>query len=155
MNAVCASMVQSASLESHHHCDEDGVSLYPHYHALYSNPRLYPSNRRYCYLFGDYKYKHETDKVLKRKYGSGAGEPMLAEFALRPIWELYENISLAASVAGLKSEIFTDGRYDHLVTTALNNNGNNKNEGSKITAKTQGMDQVLSSIQIGRQHLSY
>ena len=75
--------------------------------------------------------------------------------AKRPIWELYENISLAASVAGLKSEIFTDGRYDHLVTTALNNNGNNKNEGSKITAKTQGMDQVLSSIQIGRQHLSY
>eukprot|EP00956_Cyclotella_meneghiniana_P032722 scaffold91012_cov40-Cyclotella_meneghiniana.AAC.1 len=42
-----------------------------------------------------------------------------------------------------------NGRYDHLVTAALNNNGNNKNEGSKVTAKTQGMDQVLSSIQIG------
>eukprot|EP00956_Cyclotella_meneghiniana_P034727 scaffold107879_cov23-Cyclotella_meneghiniana.AAC.2 len=41
------------------------------------------------------------------------------------------------------------GRYDHLVTAALNNNGNTKNEGSEVTAKTQGMDQVLSSIQIG------
>jgi ribosome assembly protein 1 len=55
------------------------------------------------YLFGDYKYKEETNKVLKWKQGqgSGGGEPMFAEFALAPLWEIYEGVSQAATSIGL------------------------------------------------------
>lgn len=92
------------------------------------------------YLFGDYKYKHETGKVLKWKQNQG--EPMFAEFALKPIWEVYENISMSACSVGLKSEIFTDGRYNYLSLESSNTSG-------KITASTDGMNLVLSSIQVG------
>ena len=67
---------------------------------------------------------------------------MFAEFALRPIWEVYENISMGACSVGLKSEIFTDGRYEYAASNGT------KNEG-RITATTDGMDQVLASIQVG------
>ena len=92
------------------------------------------------YLFGDYKYKHDTSKVLKWKQNQG--DPMFAEFALRPIWDVYENISMGACSVGLKTEIFTDGRYNYV------SSGNSSN-GGKITATTAGMDLILSSIQVG------
>lgn len=92
------------------------------------------------YLFGDYKYKHETGKVLKWK--PNQGEPMFAEFALRPIWEVYGNISMGACSVGLKSDIFTDGRYNYAAP-------NDKHKEGKITATTDGIDQVLLSIQAG------
>ncbi|KAL3792868.1 hypothetical protein HJC23_004793 [Cyclotella cryptica] len=106
------------------------------------------------YLFGDYKYKHETGKVLKWKHSqshaaaSGGGEPMFAEFALRPLWEVYEHVSMAACSLGIKSELFSDGRYAQY-SSSNGSRANAKGFEGKITATTSGMDQVLSSIQVG------
>jgi ribosome assembly protein 1 len=96
------------------------------------------------YLFGDFKYK--DGKVLKWKSDSD-GEPLFAEFALRPIWEMYEGVAAAAAVCGCSSELLTDGRG------ALSSSSVplKKKAGieEKIKANTPGMDQVLAAMQTG------
>jgi ribosome assembly protein 1 len=57
------------------------------------------------YLFGDFKIKDE--KVLKWKQGSEQ-VPLFAQYALQPIWDLYESVAGAASAAGLGSILFAD-----------------------------------------------
>jgi ribosome assembly protein 1 len=47
------------------------------------------------YLFEDTKYNARTGKVLKWKQQGnggvgGSGAPMFVEYALRPLWEVYE-----------------------------------------------------------------
>ncbi|KAK1741717.1 elongation factor 2 family protein [Skeletonema marinoi] len=87
------------------------------------------------YLFGDFKYNAETGKVLKWKQsGNSSGEPMFAEYALAPLWEIYEGVSQAAASVGLKTQ---------------NGNTGKKTENAKILASTSGMDRVLAAIQIG------
>ncbi|KAL7497726.1 hypothetical protein ACHAWT_009323 [Skeletonema menzelii] len=95
------------------------------------------------YLFGDFKYNAETGKVLKWKQaGTASGEPMFAEYALAPLWEIYEGVSQAAASVGLKSELFA-------YNSAQNENTGKKTETGKILANTSGMDRVLAAIQIG------
>eukprot|EP00980_Cylindrotheca_fusiformis_P027850 scaffold22560_cov135-Cylindrotheca_fusiformis.AAC.61 len=88
-------------------------------------------------LFGDFKYK--GDKILKWKHDSGE-DPLFAQFALQPIWDLYEGVATAASSSGIGSSLFSDGRISGTQKRA---------QQSKITAATPGMDRVLSTIQIG------
>jgi ribosome assembly protein 1 len=88
-------------------------------------------------LFGDFKYKGE--KLLKWKQDS-AEEPLFAQFALQPIWEIYEGVATAASACGLDSSLFADGRIGD------NQKGEYK---SRIKADTPGMDQVLATMQQG------
>ena len=98
------------------------------------------------YLFGDFKYNYKSGKVLKWKpSGGGSGEPMFAEFALAPLWEIYEGISQAASSVGMKSELFNNG---------MQNIATKKTEHAKIVATTSGMERVISSIQLGSTALS-
>jgi ribosome assembly protein 1 len=75
---------------------------------------------------------------------------MFAEFGLRPIWEVYENVSVAASSLGIKSELFSDGRYAQYSSSNGGTRANGKgSDEKKISATTSGMDHVLSSIQVG------
>lgn len=95
------------------------------------------------YLFGDFKYNSETGKVLKWKQsGGGSGAPMFAEYALAPLWEIYEGVSDAAISVGLKSELY-----------AFDGNGTStqgkKSENTKIEATTPGMERVISALQTG------
>jgi ribosome assembly protein 1 len=95
------------------------------------------------YLFGDFKYNTETGKVLKWKQsGNSSGEPMFAQYALAPLWEIYEGVSQAAASVGLKSELFAHN-------SVQNGNNSKKTENAKIQATTGGMDRVLAAIQIG------
>jgi ribosome assembly protein 1 len=59
------------------------------------------------YLFGDFKYKDE--KVLKWKTKS-VDSPSFAEYALQPIWEIYQGVASAADACGAVSSLFADGR---------------------------------------------
>ena len=96
------------------------------------------------YLFGDFKYNAETGKVLKWKQsGNSSGASMFAEFALAPLWEIYEGVSQAAASVGLKSELFAYNSVQN------GNNNSMKTEHSKIQASTSGMERVLAAIQIG------
>lgn len=92
------------------------------------------------YLFGDNKYNSQTGKMLKWKHsGGGSGEPMFAEYALQPIWEIYEGVSQAATSVGLKSEQFVDaGMAQH-----------KKKEHAKIEATTEGMERVITALHEG------
>ena len=92
------------------------------------------------YLFGDFKYK--DGKVLKWKQDN-AEEPLFAEFALQPLWEIYEGVAAAAAASGFSSELFADGRS----STAPRGVATRKEE--KIKADTPGMDQVLAAIRTG------
>ena len=95
------------------------------------------------YLFGDFKYNLETGKVLKWKQsGNSSGEPMFAEYALAPLWEIYEGVSQAAASVGLKSELFAHN-------SVQSGNNSKKAENVKILASTSGMDRVLAAIQVG------
>jgi hypothetical protein len=69
--------------------------------------------------------------------------PILAEFALQPIWDMCEGIASAAVVSGIGSTLFADGRMG---SSGDNHYGNNSN---KILAMTPGMDEVLHAMQIG------
>ncbi|GKY93738.1 hypothetical protein MPSEU_000340900 [Mayamaea pseudoterrestris] len=75
------------------------------------------------YLFGDYKLR-EQDKIVKWKQGGGGEDGTLfAEFALQPIWDVYQNVAVAAATLASSS--------------------------NRWTADTFGMDQVLQALQIG------
>ncbi|CAJ1934862.1 unnamed protein product [Cylindrotheca closterium] len=97
-------------------------------------------------LFGDFKCKEGDKKVLKWKHDS-SDDPLFAQYALQPIWEIYEGVATAAVSAGIGTSLFADGRI-----LSNNNNNNNTSAGkqpSKIKADTPGMDQVLEIAQIG------
>jgi len=176
MNAVCASMINSATLGRGGDpvaCDERreveemawnfdpvrgnvvfasalhgwGFTVPTLARSLFKTktiPMKPPMLRQY--LFGDFKYNGESGKVLKWKpSGGGSGEPMFAEFALAPLWEIYEGISQAASSVGMKSELFNNG---------MQNSANKKTEHAKIVATTSGMTRVITSIQLGSTALS-
>ena len=103
------------------------------------------------YLFGDTKYNAETGKVLKWKHQGGSGVPMFAEYALGPLWEVYEGVSRAAASAGLKSELFAAGGASLGTTTdgGIARNNERKTEHAKIEATTPGMERVVSALQAG------
>jgi ribosome assembly protein 1 len=102
---------------------------------------LKPMILKQC-LFGDFKFK--DSKVLKWKSGFSDDQPLFAEYALQPIWEIYEAIASASAACGAGSTLFADGRI-------LNNTNtqNSKPEKAKIQATTTGMDQVLALLQTG------
>ena len=110
-----------------------------------------PLMRRY--LFGDTKYNAETGKVLKWKHqGGSGGVPMFAEYALGPLWEVYEGVSRAAASAGLKSEPFAADGASFGTTTdndGIARNNKRKTEHAKIEATTPGMERVVSALQAG------
>jgi ribosome assembly protein 1 len=178
MNAVCASMLNSAAneaeVDSTYHTSEknnldDKRASFWNFDPIKGNvvfasalhgwgftvptlarslfksktiPMKPPLLRQY--LFGDFKYNTETNKVLKWKQsGNSTGEPMFAEFALAPLWEIYEGISQAAASVGLKSELFANN------SPLPNGCNGKKTENAKIQATTSGMERVLASIQIG------
>ena len=100
------------------------------------------------YLFGDFKYNSESGKVLKWKQNaSSSGVPMFAEFALAPLWEIYEGVSQAAMSVGMKSELYTD--YGSATANGSSNNQTQKSDHVKIEARTPGMERVISALQIG------
>lgn len=92
------------------------------------------------YLFGDYKYK--GGKILKWKASTDEADPLFAEFALQPIWSIYEGLAAAASAIGIGSNLFADGR-------ASINHTKGNNSDSKISSEAPGMDQVLETMQAG------
>lgn len=98
------------------------------------------------YLFADSKYNRESGKVLKWKQSgsSGSGIPMFAEYALGPLWDVYEGVSEAAISVGLKSELYAavnDG------TNGISHN--KKSDHAKIDANTAGMERVVSALLSG------
>lgn len=95
-----------------------------------------PGMLKQC-LFGDFKYKGE--KLLKWKHDA-IEEPLFAQFALQPIWDLYEGVATAACASGLGSSLFADGRIGDTQRQAKQ---------SRIKADTPGMDKVLSTLQKG------
>jgi translation elongation factor EF-G len=100
------------------------------------------------HLFGDFKYR--DGKVLKWKADSGDELPMFAEFALEPLWKVYEGVAAATAAIGLKSDLFADGRASLLSSsTGVHSKHNSENSDAKITSKTPGMDLVLQAMQSG------
>eukprot|EP00536_Pseudo-nitzschia_multiseries_P007005 jgi/Psemu1/194343/e_gw1.156.19.1 len=109
------------------------------------------------YLFGDFYYKHQQQKMMKLKANAKTNakananakteqqdqQPLFAEFGLQPLWEMYEGVASAASACGLGSCVFSDGR----IAGTTNNSGASEN--IKIEATTPGMDQVLRAMQVG------
>ena len=99
------------------------------------------------YLFGDFKYNTDSGKVLKWKQSgsSGAAEPMFAQYALAPLWEIYEGVSQAAASVGMKSELFFAGDGNNTQATCK------KSEYTtvKIEATTSGMERVIDALQMG------
>ena len=83
------------------------------------------------YLFGDFKYTPEG-KVLKWKGESDDLEPIFAQFALQPLWNIYEGVSNAILSAGLSND---DGR------------GSAKKNEYKL--KASQLQFVLSELQTG------
>jgi ribosome assembly protein 1 len=90
------------------------------------------------FLFGDYRFSDTKDKILKWKSGSNS-DPIFAEVALQPIWDMYEGVADAAATVGLKSSLFADGRGSAVI---------NKRD-AKIRADTPCMDRVLENLQMG------
>ena len=171
MNAVCAAMLNSAALDDDakcgsskrdHDAEENAWNFDPikgnvvFSSALHGWGFTVPALARSLfksktvqmkpplmrqYLFGDFKYNAETGKVFKWKQGGSRGEPMFAEFALAPVWEIYEGVSEAAASVGMKSELnsYGDG------TTTNNKKANN----AKVEATTPGMERIISALQTG------
>jgi ribosome assembly protein 1 len=103
-------------------------------------------------LFGDYKIKQDDDKVLKWKQqqqqqqqNGGESQPLFAEYALAPIWSLYEGVASAASAIGLVSDLFADGRMS---SNNMNTSGKDTNN-VKLTSSAPGMENVLQAMQVG------
>ena len=109
---------------------------------------LKPLVLRQC-LFGDFKYR--DDKVLKWKTESTHEMPLFAEYALQPLWHVYEGVASATSALGLQSELFADGRSSLLAnsTGAGARNKSKSQPDRKITSTTPGMDMVLQAMQSG------
>lgn len=57
------------------------------------------------YLFADCKYNKDTNKMMKWKPGSGHGSddnmPVFAEYALKPLWDIFEGVDTAGGVVGI------------------------------------------------------
>ncbi|KAL7545329.1 hypothetical protein ACHAWF_008678 [Thalassiosira exigua] len=171
MNAVCAAMLNSAAVdveESDNGHDREveesawnfdpvkgnvvfasalhgwGFSVPTLARSLFKSkavPLKPPLMRQY--LFGDFRYDAETGKVMKWKQSGGSGGPMFAEYALAPIWEIYEGVSQAASSVGMKSELFADGNVGNGARSGK------KTENTKIEATAPGMERVISAVQVG------
>lgn len=90
------------------------------------------------FIFGDYKLKDE--KVLKWKPDSG-DQSIFAEYALQPIWTIYEGVSTAASSLGVSSKNFED-RKDGSTYAGVMKEG-------KIRADSPGMQQVIEALSGG------
>ena len=71
---------------------------------------------------------------------------MFAEYALGPLWEVYEGVSRAAASVGLKSKLFADEALD--TTNGITYN-KRMLEHTKIEATTPGMEWVVSTLQAG------
>ena len=99
------------------------------------------------YLFGDFYYKAEKQKMMKLKVTVEQQNqlPLFSEYGLLPIWEIYEGVAAAAAACGLGSAIFSDGRMGDTTTNVHQKNNNN----IKIQATTPGMDQALQAMQVG------
>mmetsp|Transcript_36287 Transcript_36287/g.65335 ORF Transcript_36287/g.65335 Transcript_36287/m.65335 type:complete len:1104 (-) Transcript_36287:229-3540(-) len=169
INAICAAMLNSAALDDEESDNKDARDAIWNFDPIEGNnvvfasalhgwgftiptlarslfksktvPLKPPLMRKY--LFGDFKYNSETGKVLKWKSNGGSGEPMFAQYALAPLWEIYEGVSEAAVAVGMKSELFEYG------TVANGTNQNKKSENAKIEATTPGMERVVSALQVG------
>jgi ribosome assembly protein 1 len=98
------------------------------------------------YLFGDYKLKG-ADKIVKWKQSAGGDDsnvPLFAEFALQPIWSIYEGVAVAAASVGLNtSSVLTTSTST--VPKLANSNGSSY----RIQADTTGMDRVLEALRTG------
>jgi len=85
-------------------------------------------------LFGDNKLSKNGEKILKwKQHPSSSSEedaPLFAEFALQPIWSIYEGVATAAATVGLS-----------------NSGSSSNNKDAKIRADTVGMDQVVAALQ--------
>jgi small GTP-binding protein len=115
---------------------------------------LKPMILKQC-LFGDFKYRNDKVLVWKQDSSTGIDEmPLFAEYALQPIWKIYEGVAAAAAALGLQSELFVDGRASLLasstgtVTSTSIKKGNTTSD-RKITSTTPGMDMVLQAMQCG------
>ncbi|KAL9188657.1 hypothetical protein ACHAXT_007035 [Thalassiosira profunda] len=165
MNAVCAAMLNSAILDEEE-CNERkevevgtwnfdpakgnvvfasalhgwGFTVPTLARSLFKSkavPMKPPLLRQY--LFGDFRYDAEAGKVLKWRQGS-SGEPMFAQYALAPLWEIYEGVSEAGAAVGMKSELFAS-------SGGQGTNGGKKKEHAKIESTTPGMERVIDALQ--------
>ncbi len=94
------------------------------------------------YLFGDFKFKN--GKVLKWKPEQSDDLPMFSEFALRPLWQIYQGVSQASLTAGLGSNLFGN------TTTTVGTS----DMAVKISATTSGMDHVQQLVSMGSSNQS-
>lgn len=97
------------------------------------------------YLFGDFKYRADTGKILKWKQqtADSSDRTMFAEFGLQPLWDVMMGVSIAANSVGIESQIF-GGSDQHRAIKCHPSNI------EKIKATDQGMkDLVLDALKIG------
>lgn len=107
-----------------------GFSIMPLARALFREkiiPNIKPPMLA-SVLFGDCKYNKDTKKVVKWKQNSSDDSmPMFAEYALKPIWDIYENMAIIEA-----------------------NNFNPTSKGNnKINSNNDGMSQILSLLNDG------
>ena len=97
------------------------------------------------YLFGDFKYRSDTGKVLKWKQhtADSSERTMFAEFGLQPLWDIMTGVSIAANSIGIESQIFGGSNQHRTIKCHATST-------EKIKALDQGMkDLVLDALQIG------
>jgi ribosome assembly protein 1 len=87
------------------------------------------------YLFGDFKLGNDS-KILKWKQSS-EDVPLFAEFALQPIWNIYQGVAMAAVSLGMTSNSV-------LVNSRIQPQQSNSE--ARIKATTAGMEQVLEAL---------
>jgi len=110
-------------------------------------------------LFDDnVKYRHTDHKVLKRKKNTNDEEDLnlFEEFALKPIWDIYECVGgvalTAIAMSGGGGGGYDTNGYNNAHTTTPGNHNtatNNHNNKTKITADTPGMEEILTLLQSG------
>jgi len=86
------------------------------------------------YIFGDYKYNADTQKVLKWKPSSTSAAsdnynnmPIFAEFGLQPIWDIYQGVATASQAMGQASALLATNSSFGGSGGNLYNNGDNSN----------------------------
>ena len=168
MNAASAAMLNSSRAEASHdqeNSNERDESIWTFTEAnvvfgsaLYGWGFTVPSLARHLfrtkqleikpavlrqYLFGDFKFKN--GKVLKWKPEQADDLPMFSEFALRPLWQIYQGVSQASLTAGLGSNLFgnTTSTVGGLADTTV-----------KISATTNGMERVQRFLSFGASNQS-